>query len=126
MHDQRAGWGFQSRIDGEVVVAQLSGELDLAVSRELRDRLEELVLAGRPVIVELSGVSFANSSALGAFVHAQKQLVHEGRTLVLLGMQPTVRKLFAMTALDRFIPICESEPEATEVARRGAPAGGAG
>ncbi len=110
---------FEVQRSGDVFVGRLAGELDLATGRDLRERMLELCLSGRSIVLDLANVTFADSTALGIMVAAHKQLARQDRSLVLANLQPGIRTLFAMTALDRFIPICESRQEALAVAEGG-------
>src|SRR4051794_41819148 len=65
-------------------VTILTGELDLHASRTLGQRLSAEVGAGvaaADVILDLSAVSFIDSSALGVIVQADQRLGRQGRAL---------------------------------------------
>jgi len=69
------------RIDHEAVtVVRPEGErLDIAVASDFRNALLELIEAGRRnLVVDLKGVSFIDSSGLGALVSALKTLKANG------------------------------------------------
>lgn len=64
------------------VVIAPQGELDIAAARELGPELNEA--AGQldaPVVVDLSRVSFLDSTALGAIVQADGRMQRTGRRL---------------------------------------------
>ena len=58
-----------------VGVLAVSGEIDLATAPRLREHLVRLVTehAGRPVVVDLSGLTFCDSLGLGMLVGAQRR-----------------------------------------------------
>ena len=74
--------------------AQNSAELRAALARHAADTPGDLSL-------DLSGVSFMDSSALAALVGALKDRRREGRALHLNAASPSVRELLSLTMLDR-------------------------
>ena len=78
---------------GESVI-RLRGELDLQSARPTRDEVVALLEPDRRVVVDLSDVSFMDSSGLGSLVYALREAKAVGATLVVANPQPWVRKLF--------------------------------
>jgi anti-sigma B factor antagonist len=83
---------------GPVVTAH--GELDLAVRDELREVLASL--RGR-VTVDLTEVTFVDSSTIGVFVGAHKRLVDDGGALRLRGPQDMPRRALEIVGLAEWI-----------------------
>lgn len=100
----------------------LTGELDLQASRSLGQRLSEEVGAGvtaADVIVDLSAVSFIDSSALGVIVQADQRLGRQGRGLAVIAPEGTVAAdLVQITHVDRSLRIARSRAEAEEALGR--------
>ncbi|WP_425044413.1 STAS domain-containing protein [Primorskyibacter sp. S87] len=65
------------------------------------------------VILDLSSVSFIDSSGLGAIVASMKQL-GEGRRLDLAGLTPMVEKVFRLTRMDTVFRLFATLNEALE------------
>ena len=91
----------ESDEDGTWILA-VAGEIDVATSPELRRELHQL--ADREptcLVLDLSDVTFIDSSGLGVLVGALKRLREEDRgdILVLEGLQEPVRKVFDITGL---------------------------
>ena len=81
-------------------VLVVAGELDLANEDEFLDQLRSLVAAAHsPAVVDLSGVSFLGSSAIGALVKVNHEADERGATLVLAAPSPFVRKVLDLTDL---------------------------
>ncbi|MGI5211942.1 STAS domain-containing protein [Plantactinospora sp. CA-290183] len=92
---------------------EVRGELDMATSPQLRDGLQRLVDAGdRRVVVDLAGVGFMDSSALGALVMMFKTFGQVGGRLCLAAVQPAVRSVLTVTSVDRVIHVYDSVPAA--------------
>ncbi|MEU4566672.1 STAS domain-containing protein [Micromonospora sp. NPDC023956] len=90
-------------------VLEVRGELDMATSPQLREGLQRLVDAGdRQVVVDMAGVGFMDSSALGALVVTFKALRDVGGRLSLAAVQPPVRNVLTVTSVDRVIQVYES------------------
>lgn len=88
---------------GEVTVLTLHGALDLAVAGPLRRALAEACAAsaatGHRVVVDVSGVGFVDSTALGAFVAAFRDLRREGGVLRLAAAGEQTRLVLRLTNL---------------------------
>lgn len=80
-------------MSGETVV-RLSGELDLERARPIRDEIVGVLGPDRRVVVDLSDVTFMDSSGLGSLVFALREANAVGATLIVDNPQPWVRKLF--------------------------------
>jgi len=100
-------FGFAT--DHEHAVLRVFGEIDVASAPALRDPLLALADGTRPFgIVDMSDVSFIDSSGLSALVTARKRLQTEGRELRLVITRPNVRKVFEVTGLTDLFAIFQS------------------
>jgi anti-sigma B factor antagonist len=80
----------------------LHGELDIASADGLSNSLVEL--AGSTLVVDLSGLTFMDSSGIGALVRARNRIRAEGRgELVLTRPGAIVRKALEIVGLDAWI-----------------------
>jgi anti-sigma B factor antagonist len=89
--------------DGAVVIS-LAGELDLYNADEVRAALAEAI-DGEParIVVDMSGVEFVDSTALGVLIEARSKL---GRpALVLCAPQFETRRTLQVSGLDRHLPV---------------------
>ena len=81
-------------------VVRLSGDIDTAVVPELRDQLSTALSGGcANVVLDLSDVIYADSSALGLLVWLDHQLVPMAGRLVLAGASPDVRRILELSGL---------------------------
>lgn len=76
--------------------------LDPAPVQELRSRYEALLRKkGRPeVVIDLSGVGFAGSAALGNFVALHRDARRSGGRLIFCNVDPAVREVFRASKLE--------------------------
>ncbi len=95
------------RVDG-VPVVSASGEIDVATAPPLRDRLQALTTAGEAtVVVDLLGVTFLDSTALGVLVGALGRCREAGGNLPLVIADPRILKVFEITGLTGVFAIFE-------------------
>ncbi|GLI91022.1 STAS domain-containing protein [Methylocystis echinoides] len=99
--------------NGQLVVAVMEERLDAHNSGELKDRFLRLLEEGaRRLVVDLSSVTFIDSSGLGALLSGYKNATQRGGALILSGPQPRVRAMFELTRLNRVFEIYPRLPEA--------------
>ncbi len=90
---------------GDVGLLSVEGDLDLASAPNLKWALEDLQSArSRHVVVDLSGVGFIDSTALGVLVGAQRAL-DPGLRLAIACAQENVLRIFELTGLDGMFEI---------------------
>jgi len=88
--------------DRKVTVARMAGRLNAASSSEAKARLKGLTGEGaKHLLLDLSELSFIDSSGLSALVAGYKAAVEAGGSLKLACLVPQVREVFALTHLDR-------------------------
>jgi anti-sigma B factor antagonist len=93
-------------VDETTHVIAVRGDVDLYSAPELRQRLDELIGAGKTrVLVDLCDASFIDSTTLGVIVGAIKRLrIHDGR-LALACDDPSILRVFGITGLDQVIGV---------------------
>lgn len=75
------------------------GELDLAVSAELRAALDQAVDKGLHVLVDLSACEFIDVSGVEALVQGHERLSSRGLQLLLYGVRGQPRRVLAVTGM---------------------------
>jgi anti-sigma B factor antagonist len=102
-----------TRVVDSTTVLDLSGRFDAHSAPAVATALEK---AGqnRPakVLVNLSGVTFMDSTALATLVQGMKRCRQGGGDLRLCSLQQPVRIVFELTRLDKAFEIFPSEAEA--------------
>ena len=89
------------------VNVQLTGEMDALGCTKIRPQLETLATehARQQVTLELSKVSFIDSSGIGAIVYLFKRLTAQGGSLRLVGAQGQPRELMELLRIDQAIEV---------------------
>jgi anti-sigma B factor antagonist len=91
---------FDVRIEGDGTVV-VSGELDMATAPQLTSAVESLgSTAAQRVVVDLTGVSFIDSTGLSALCLARARLEGNGVVLVLGPTSSRVESILQMAGLD--------------------------
>jgi anti-anti-sigma factor len=107
---------IQTRAEPGGELITLRGEIDMRCSPTLRAALVEVV-DRKPqwVIMDLSGVTYIDSSGVGTLVEFKRKLERTKGRIVLAGMQERVRSVFEITKLDRFFALAPSVAEARKL-----------
>src|SRR3954451_2249426 len=95
--------------------------LDPAPVQELRTRYEtHLRNGGRPeVVIDLSGVGFAGSAALGNFVALHRDARKNGGRLIFCHVDPTVREVFRASKLESLFEFVADRAAALSLVTQG-------
>jgi anti-sigma B factor antagonist len=103
---------------GDYSQLTLRGEFDLACSDVLREALHDALegCSGDRLLVDLSGVEFVDSTALGTLVGAHHHATRLGVHLILTSAPPRVQKLLDITQINRLITTHPSVQAALGVA----------
>jgi anti-sigma B factor antagonist len=100
---------IEERSGGSTPVIAVSGEIDVATAPQLRECLHRVVAAGNStVIVDLLGVTFLDSTALGVLVGALKRCREQGGDLHVVIADPRIVKIFEITGLTNVFTIADS------------------
>jgi anti-sigma B factor antagonist len=90
-------------------ILAVHGEVDVYTAPRFRERLIELVSAGKHrVVVDLDGVDFLDSTGLGVLVGGLKRLRSNDGDLALVCTQGRILKVFEVTGLTKVFEIYES------------------
>ena len=97
---------LSSTAEAARTVVRVAGEVDVYTAPALRRFLEEQILRGcRDLVVDLSEVTFLDSTGLGVLVGRLRQMRMKGGQLRLAGPADRVVKVLAITGLDRVFDI---------------------
>jgi anti-sigma B factor antagonist len=104
-------------LDNCTSLVAVEGELDLCSAPQLKWTLVDLLDAGRSrIVVDLSLVTFMDSTALGVLVGVNRSL-DTGSRLAIACLPPSVLKIFEVSGLDGAFDIFATLDEALVHAR---------
>jgi len=93
-------------------IIEFSGILDGTRTQELRDRINQAIEQGaKTILVDLTEVTFMDSSGLGALVTALREVRAIGGKLCICSVNEQVRILFELTSMDRVFEIFRDQSD---------------
>ena len=96
-----------------VVILELSGEIDISTSPEVRKAFDRLIKdEEKKVLLNFDQVDYVDSSGLATIVEMLQRLKRYGGFLRLSNLSEKVKGLFEITKLDRLFSIFPVEEEA--------------
>ncbi|RST17557.1 anti-sigma factor antagonist [Streptomyces sp. WAC05374] len=98
-----------------VAVVRVSGELDYDGVTVLENAVRSVrALGGHRLLLDLSGLTFMDSSGVNALLKARQETHVTGGWMRIAGPQPPVLKVIELVGLDQAIPLYSSVGEALE------------
>lgn len=97
-----------TREEGEALIVALEGEVDLEHSPAAREVLLASVTRARAVLVDLSAVSYIDSSGVASLVEAFQAARKGGVRFALASVNPAARRVLELARLDKVFVIHES------------------
>ncbi len=87
--------------DGEQVTVSLRGELDLSTVGKVQEELNRAEASDATVVVlDLSNLTFLDSTGLRAVVTAHERAAEQGRRFVIVRGPDAVQRVFTITRLE--------------------------
>ena len=96
-----------------LMVCYVSGEVDINQSPDIKRDFDKLISKKEPkIVIDLSKVTYVDSSGLATLVEILKKMKQYGGRMKLAGLSPKVKSLFEITKLDKLFEIALTEDEA--------------
>jgi anti-sigma B factor antagonist len=93
--------------EGCTVVA-FEGDIDLQSSPNARSALLDAVAGGKAVLVDLSGVSYIDSSGVASLVESFQSARKSGRAFALVSVSEGALRVLKLARLEKVFTICDS------------------
>ena len=103
---------YQVRSEGDTIIVALSGDVDLDNSPEVRNVLLESVSGKRGVLVEMSAVSYIDSSGIASLVEAYQSARREHTPFALVSVSDAAMRVLELARLDQVFSIHASLSDA--------------
>lgn len=87
------------------LVARLTGELDHSAAAIVREELDALITetGAKRLILDLSGLSFMDSSGVGLIIGRYKRMARRGGSVAVSGSNARIDSLFNMAGLYQLV-----------------------
>lgn len=96
---------IRTEAQGDPLVIHVGGDLDVYTAPQLKGALDEVGLAGKTIVLDLSGVHFIDSTALGVLVASLQESWARDGNLRLVMDDPYLLKIFRITGFDSLFSI---------------------
>ena len=97
----------------DILIFGATGELDVYSAHDFKDPLMEAILAKqKKIIIDLSKVTFIDSTGLGILVNTAKHLRGHNSKMVLVIKEDGIDQVFRVTKLDQIFKIYQTQEEA--------------
>jgi anti-sigma B factor antagonist len=98
---------------GAVAVVAVTGEVDMSTGSRLREAIGDQLGAGHlHLVLDLTGVTFLDSTALGILVGTRKKTAEVGGEMRVACADPRMLRLLTVTGLTRTIGVHDTVEEA--------------
>src|SRR3954447_10301506 len=102
-------------LDASTHVVEAAGQVDLFSAPSLKERIWQLIDDEKTrLVVDLTDVTFMDSTGLGVLIGARKRLLPKRGELALVVTREAIDNLFELTGLDGTFTICRSRDAAIE------------
>ena len=99
------------RVEQEALIIAFEGEVDLEHSPKAREVLLDGVKQSKRVFVDMSGVTYIDSSGVASLVEAFQRAKGEGATFALVAVNPAALRVLQLARLDKVFVIHETLAE---------------
>lgn len=100
---------LSTRASADRAVVAVAGEVDLETASQLGDHaLEALHTVSPHIVLDLSGVTFMDSTGLKVLLTIQRRADLAGGSFAVAGASRSVRKILTLTGLDQAFPLHDS------------------
>jgi anti-sigma B factor antagonist len=103
---------YEVTTSGRYAVVWLKGDVDLSCSPKARESLLSQINGGRPVLADLSGVTYMDSSGVASLVEGLQTAKKKGLSFGLVSVSKPVMSVLALARLDKVFAIYASAQDA--------------
>lgn len=101
--------------DEGLVLLALAGELDAATTGRVQTAVDGVLADGQTlVVVDLTGLSFCDSTGLGALVRVNRRIREAGGSVVVAGAQGPVARLLRLMSMERVLVLADDVGDALD------------
>ena len=113
--DSATDMDISTEVLQDTLIVRIQGELDLHTASVFRDEVDNILSRRKRItkmMLSLNGVTFIDSSGLGALLGRYKKIMQRNGRIVISEMSPGVKKLLELSGVNKIIPLFDTEQEA--------------
>jgi anti-sigma B factor antagonist len=96
-----------------LMVCHIDGEIDINTAPDIKRSFDKLLVKKEPkIVINLTKVTYVDSSGLATLVEILKNMRSYGGKMKLANMSPKIKSLFEITKLEKLFDIVASEEDA--------------
>lgn len=99
---------YHTRNEGNYTVIALTGDVDLNYSPKAREQILEHLKDRRHVLVDMSGVSYIDSSGIASLIEGLQFAKNNNLNFALVGVSKAAYQVIQLARLDRVFSIYEN------------------
>lgn len=104
---------IKTEIKQDIFIINLSGEIDIYNSKDVKDLVEKKLQEGvGKYIIDLDNVSYIDSSGIGSLIASRTSIVNRKGVLYLVNIKGSVKRVFDLTKLNKYFTISSSKEDA--------------
>ena len=105
----------------DALIMQISGEIDHRYATQIRREADRKIVTypDKPFIIDLTDVSFMDSSGIGVIIGRYKLVTSFGQKVYIVSQNPTVEKILAMSGIKKIINVYSTLSEAKNNVQKG-------
>lgn len=108
---QGLGMKYKTKEEGGYSVLELEGDVDLSCSPDARKQILQCLEKGRNLLVDLSAVSYIDSSGVASLVEGYQTAKKRALKFGLVGVSIAAMNVLQLARLDKVFPIHSSVAE---------------
>ncbi|GAA4153040.1 STAS domain-containing protein [Actinomadura keratinilytica] len=106
-------FAVERRVEKDLTIVKISGEVDVFTSPRLRETLLDIIdEGGVHLVIDLGEVTFLDSTGLGVLVGIYHRLRGRDGTMAFVGVNDRVRRVFHVTQLTKIFVLHRDLEEA--------------
>ncbi|MDH5719375.1 MAG: STAS domain-containing protein [Spirochaetia bacterium] len=92
------------------IIIQIFGNLDIYTAVDLKSHFDKINIAkDAPLVLELSNLSYMDSSGIGALIKLANQVKEANGILYLTGIKPIIQKVFKIAGLTGYFNVLSED-----------------
>ncbi len=90
-------------------MVSIRGEIDIYSIEKFRDTIEEKIKTqASEIILDCSELSYMDSTGMGVLIELRNKTKELGQKIIMMNPRPNIRKLLALTGVDKIIEIVDN------------------